>query len=247
MNQNRREMSTAIDLRAELKKLVVLQQIDSEIFDLQTEKETFPERIKEMDALIESKKAGLKAAEDILKKFQVEKADKENDLRSREEKIKKDEAGMGLIKTNKEYKAMLDQIAGVKADISLVEEKILLLFDTISSAQQEVHKEKAAFEEESKKIVVKKEEIKAGEKRVDEQLVKLKNERENGIKHVDADIMQKYVRVLKTRGRTALSKLNGEFCGECNIKLRAQVVNDVRIMRNIVMCENCSRILYDEL
>lgn len=239
-------MADDIDLKGQLKSLISLQEIDSEIYDLQIEKETFPGKVREMDSVLEQKMAGMKSAEDELKKLQVAKNEKENDLASNEEKIKKHDTELTQIKTNKEYKAMLDQIGSLKADVSLLEEKIIGLLDEIAAAQSKWEEEKKLFEEEEKKDKKEKEEIKSREREIDAHLDKLKGKKKELTKAVDGELLATYEKILENRGRHALAKVNGEFCDECNMRLRPQIINDAKLQKGLVICENCSRILYTE-
>ena len=120
---------------------------------------------------------------------------------------------------------MLEQIGSVKADISLLEEKVLELFDRIALSEAKCEEEKKTFEENKKECDDAKAEIKSEESRIDVQLSELKNKRVVLTGEIDAKMLSVYERVLENRGRRALSKINGEICGECNLKLRPQVIN----------------------
>ena len=54
----------------------------------------------------------------------------------------------------------------------------------------------------------------------------------------------KYELMLKSRGKSALSPLLGKTCGECHLSLRPQLINEVKLQKDIACCEYCSRILY---
>ena len=239
-------MTENANLKERFTKIITLQEIDSEIFDLTSQKEEFPHRIKELDALLEEKKTGMETAKNELNQLQVEKGDKENDLAAGEERVKKHEGELALIKTNKEYTTMLEQIDSVKADISLLEEKVLELFDRIALSEAKYEEEEKTFEDNKKECDAAKAEIKSEESKMDVQLSELKNKRVVLTGEIDAKILSVYERVLENRGRRALSKINGEICGECNLKLRPQVINEASMQKKLVICENCSRILYTE-
>ena len=65
-------------------------------------------------------------------------------------------------------------------------------------------------------------------------------------KEIAPDIIKPYERIKKGRGRVALAKIEDGFCGECNMQLRPQVINEVRLRQKAVFCENCARMLYEE-
>ncbi len=239
-------MTEKLDLKVEIKKLIKIQEVDSEIFDLQIEKETFPGKRQQLDNSLEEKNSGMKNAEEKLKGLQVLKNEKENDLQAAEEKIEKHEAELAQIKTNKEYKAMLEQIDGLKADVSLIMEKVIGLFDEIESAQSDLSEEKRLFDEERKKAEKEKGEIDSEEKKVDARLDELKGKRVDLVRDTHQKTLERYERILKNRGRCALSMVNGGFCEKCHMRLRPQVINEAKLMKALVICENCSRILYTE-
>jgi predicted nucleic acid-binding Zn-ribbon protein len=234
------------EYKDEIKKLVSLQDVDSRIYEITTEKDTLPAKIKQIKNELESKKQSLNAAEDKYKKVQVAKNEAENSLSSAETKIKKHEGELALIKTNKEYTAMIEQIAGLKADVSKIEEKILTLFDDIESALKQVNVEKALFQNEQKSSDQVISEITAREKELDKQLSALTAERDQLKAGIDRQFLARYEQILKSRGKCALSRIKEDMCSECNLQLRPQLINEVKLKLRVVTCDNCSRMLYEE-
>lgn len=235
-----------MDFKEQIKILISLQAMDSEIYDLESRKESFPARIKEMDDILEQKKGGMNAAEDALKQLQVAKNEKEVEMQGKEEKIAKHDAELYQIKNNKEYEALQREIESIKADVSLLEEEIIVLFDQIESAQCKCAEEKKAFEEEGRSDEREKEQIRAEDKLVSEKLAGLKGERKAVAAGVDSEVAIRYERILESRGRIALAKVIGESCGGCNMHLRPQLINEAQLMKGMVFCENCARMLYGE-
>ena len=73
----------------QIKVLIELQKLDSEIYRLKKELGSHPARKAELQKELDKKRGALSAAEVQLKSLQVKQKEKENDLLSREEKIKK--------------------------------------------------------------------------------------------------------------------------------------------------------------
>jgi len=237
-------MADNMNLKEQLHQLIALQTVDSEIYDLETQKKAFPEKIKMMDALLEEKTVGLKNAEDALKKLLVLKNEKENDMRSKEEKIAKYQTDLYQIKNNKEYKALQQEIESIKADVSLLEETLIQLFDDIEVANIKMKDEKKLFEDEKGRIDLEKNVIHKQESEIDGKLKELESRMIASQNLVDESLLKMYKKILEHRGRAALSRINGEFCGECNMHLRPQVINCIQLHKEIIRCENCARILY---
>lgn len=241
-------MPNETDYKTQLGILIEIQHLDAQIYDLRQRSEAFPLKIKEMDEDLDRKKVSLNKAEDDLKKLQVSKNQKETDMQVKEDLIKKHQTQLYQIKNNKEYTALQQEIQNIKADISVIEEAILNFFDNIDSAKKSCDDEKKAFEAEKKRSESDKALILSEEKKVNDELEEMVAKRVTAAKEVDRPLLSQYEQILKSRGRTALSKvdLNEERCGECQMTLRPQIINEARLKKALVLCENCSRMLYAE-
>jgi len=101
---------TESDLKTQITTLANLQTIDSEIYVLRHEKESKPEQLKALEQAFEEKKAALANIEKVLLDLQKQRKDKELELATKEEGLKKLQTQLYQLKTNKEYQAMLQQI-----------------------------------------------------------------------------------------------------------------------------------------
>ena len=66
------------------------------------------------------------------------------------------------------------------------------------------------------------------------------------ITQVSPEIKNLYDAIIQKKQGLALVKVNGEICGACQLQLRAQLMNEIRMAQSLILCENCSRILYFE-
>ncbi|MFH1837280.1 MAG: C4-type zinc ribbon domain-containing protein [Candidatus Omnitrophota bacterium] len=236
-------MDSKRDLGEEIKKLILISEIDQEIYDIRSLQETFPERIKGMEESLGAHKKGLEEADEALQQSKLKKNDKENDLREKEEKIEKHRGDLNLIKNNKEYSALQQEIDSLKADASVLEEEIIFLLDEIEELKRNKEKEKAILDDKVAETEKEKNEIKREEADIIKRTEILGSERKEKILSVDKELLDAYERILANRGRTALALISGESCGACKMSLRPQVINDVKLVKKIVFCESCGRIL----
>ena len=237
-------MTDEINMHEEILRLIKLQEIDSEIFDLEEQKNSFPEQIKEMDESLESKKGGMEESDAEVKSLKVSKNDKESEMRLKEEKIAKHESELYQIKNNKEYQALVKEIGGIKADVSLLEEDILKLFDEIEEAQKKLENEKTIFNNEKQRVEEEKNKIKASEKELLDKIDGMKKEHDEIVTAISPEIFKKYDAILKNRGRVALAKVNNGFCSACYMQLLPQVVNEAQMKKKITFCNYCARMIY---
>ncbi len=232
------------DFKDDLEMMKKAQEIDGELYDAQVKLDEIPGERERNKAAFEAEKASLKELEDTLKKLQLTQKEKEGELAQKEEHIKKLDVQLSQVKTNKEYSANQQEIASLKADNSLLEEDVLKIFDELESAQEEIKKEKARIAECEKAYKAREEELNKQEKDYKDIQDKYKNQRMEFVNKLSPDVKDLYTRILEKKQGRALVKIHDEVCTACQMQLRAQVVNEIYLGTKMVICDNCSRILY---
>ncbi len=235
-----------VNLEEQIKLLVELQGLDTQIFKLKRDLESIPEEIKNMEEDFKNKAANLKKLEDGVKALQLKRKEKEVDLETKEGTIKKYQVQLYQIKTNKEYTALQDEIGRAKADNSLLEEDIIKILDEIDSENQKVTKEREFLKSEEIKLNDEKNKKNEDVKRIAGELEHLNSERVALAAKVDKSILPKYERIIKNKDGLAVVPIANEACQGCFRILPPQVINEVRMKENLIFCENCARILYIE-
>ncbi|MBI4972179.1 MAG: hypothetical protein HZC17_10205 [Candidatus Omnitrophica bacterium] len=205
-----------------------------------------PERIVEIEKEFEGKKSHFNLLEEEIIKTKLGVKDKELELGKKDGEIAKLDGQLAQMKTNKEYTAMLEQIAGIKADKGMLEEKILLDWDNVEKLNKEKEEEKKRLAGDEMKANQQKKVLEEDGRRAEEKIRQLKEERINILTPVTHEIKDLYEKILAKREGVALVKIDGENCGGCQFLLRPQIINEVRLQENITLCERCTRILYYE-
>lgn len=234
------------EMENQIKMLIELQGLDSEIFDRKRMLDGIPGRIKALDGELKSKSENLKNLEEESKRLQAKRKEKEIDLETKEQTIKKHQIQLYQVKTNKEYAALEKEIASTKADSSLLEEGIIGLLDQIDEVQKNISKEKENLEQEKKKTDAEKKEIEEERKRTETEFNDLSNRRKEFAVKIDNDILSKYERILYNKDGLAMVPIINEACGGCNMNLPPQVINEAKLKKDLTFCGNCARILYAE-
>lgn len=235
-----------INYKEQIQGLFKLQEADKDIFALKKEKSGIPQITDRLAAEFETKKTNLKNAEENKQKLQLKQKEKEGELASREENIKKANGQLGQLKTNKEYSAKLAEIEGLKADKSLFEEEILKLMDEIDSAKKQIETEKNNLIEEEKIFNEKKKKINDRASEIEGLLKDREGKRKRLSDSIDPKILEKYEHILHGKDGLALVKVKDGSCHGCYMKVPHQVINEIRMHDRLITCEICARILYLE-
>jgi predicted nucleic acid-binding Zn-ribbon protein len=237
---------STIDLKSQINYLSKLQTIDSEIYALRAEKEFKPLEIKALETSFEEKKEHLASLEKTILDLQKQRKDKEGELALKEEGTKKLQTQLYSLKTNKEYQAMLQQIQDAKADASIIEDKILELFEQADSVNSETEQEKQRLKEEEKLFFEQKKKLEDRIKEIDDRLAQLEALRIQIMPDIEPNILAQYERILLNRDGLAIVTVKDNTCKGCNMFVPPQVINLIKMYERIVTCEVCNRILYIE-
>lgn len=237
-------MSEAKTIKEQVEFLIELQVVDGEIYALNREKAEKPEQIKAIEESVGTKKAGIKQTEEGLKALQVKLKEKEVSLQQKEEQIKKLQIQLYQLKSNKDYSMMLAEIGGIKADNSIVEEEIIRLMDEIDAAKKRIGEEKELFKKEEASAQKKKDAVNARLKEIDSRLSGLSAKREEILPNIEKQVLVRYERVLKNKDGLAMVPVESGACGGCHMNLPPQVISEVKLREDIIVCGSCLRILY---
>jgi len=222
------------------------QQLDSEIYHAHVSLEEIPAERAQLKSEMELEKTHLNELEKSLKDIQLKLKEKELELAQKETQIKKLEGQLSQVKTNKEYAALQQEISSLKADNSVLEEGIIHVLDEVDAAREEVRNEKEKVAVVTKSFQDKDLEKANYEKSLQVRLADLKKQREESVAQLPPELGELYNRITVKKQGLALAAVSGEVCSACQMKLRPQLINDIRLGEQIVVCENCSRILYFE-
>jgi predicted nucleic acid-binding Zn-ribbon protein len=232
------------ELKTQLSNLIQLQSLDSQIYVLKEEKTAKPEAIKALQSSFDEKKKELADFEKLSLDVQKLKKEHELELATKEESAKKFQSQLYALKTNKEYSVMLQQIRDVKADASLIEDKIIKdmeetdrVKENLETVKKKLQGEEAVFNGEKKKLEDRVKEI-------DDMLAKFEAQRKQLMPGIDAKILSQYERILSNRDGLAIVLVKDNSCKGCNMFVPPQVINLIKMYSNIVTCEICNRMLY---
>lgn len=239
-------MAETPNIKEQIKQLALLQDIDAKIYALKNAKDELPQEIAALQKGFEEKKAHLNSLEDKSKSLAVRRKEKELELSSQEENVKKLSGQLFSLKTNKDYQTMLEQIAGVKADNSVREETLLKIMDEQDVIKEEITREKARLGEEEKKFLEQKKKVEERMKELEAAINDLASKGKQIIPSIDKRIYAVYERLLKALHGLALAKVKDYTCQGCFISVTSQVVNEIKMLDKLVTCESCARILYLE-
>ncbi len=235
-----------VSILEHIKKLVELQKFDEKYFQFKEQLNETPRQIEALHLAFEKKKGELNALQDKFKHAQLTRKQLELDLKGIEDSIARGNTALSQIKTNKEYTAKIGEIEGLKADISLMEEKILMAMDDADVIAKELEKEKVVVAEEEKKFLEQKAAMEGDMAEMKDRVAVIEGQRKQLIPGIDPNILRRYERILEHKGGVAIVPVMNNVCGGCFMNITQQQINQLKMHDKLIECDMCSRFLYLE-
>lgn len=230
-------------MQKELEKLQRLQDIDYELGELERSKDYLPDMINNLEKEIEETSSTLEQLKKDITEQNLLRKRMETEVEVQTEELKKFQEQMKMIKTNREYDALITEIANKKLRISENEEKILELMGSIDDLKDKI----AEYEKRSQEV----------NKNNNQQLVTLRKkmnsigsmvgakeeERKSVADKVDKRTMAMYERIKKGVGNHVVVAVKKRACGACFKSLPPQRIQEIRRQDSIITCDSCGRVL----
>jgi predicted nucleic acid-binding Zn-ribbon protein len=227
----------------DIEKLLELQIADQEIRKLQDEVAALPKRIAVIEQKLAGTKAQLEKARAAAKADESNKKKFESAIQDLQGKISKYRDQSLAVKTNDQYKALLQEIQFAEGEIRINEDRILEVMLNVEAREKSVKVAEAELKAETAEIEKEKEDARRVTAEDQKKLTEWNSKRDGLRSGISEDILRHYERVMKFR-RTGLAEVIAQKCMGCQVMLRPQIYNDVRIGDKLVVCDSCQRIFY---
>lgn len=227
-----------------LELLVALQEIDSEIGEIENLLETLP---REIEQHYKTCKEAKEEEENHRKK--VEEAgklrlQKEGEVELKKEAMAKAKNKLHEIKTNQEYKAALAETENVTKAISRLEDEQLELMEEVDASKDKEKGIKEKVREEESKFAKIKAENDARIEEVKEEKKKYEVQRNEIASKINPQYAAHYNKIFNAREGLAVAELTNGFCSACHQSVMPQVALEIRTGVKIHTCQHCMRFLY---
>jgi predicted nucleic acid-binding Zn-ribbon protein len=224
--------------------IIQLQQLDSEIRNAALVIEGIPRLAQDIDKRIQATTKLVADAKDKMAQNQKKRRDLENEVKDMKVQIGKYKRQLNEVKTNKEYTSLLHEIEETQHKVDTLEEAIIAEMLAADDVEEEI---KAALHRQSQEEdSLKKEKVVLDEKlkETEARFAALNKDREALLPRIPREQVKLYEAISQKKGGTALSPVTGDFCAMCHMRVRPQMLNEIRDKTKVILCEACGRILY---
>jgi len=228
----------------EFEKLIGLQHLDSEIRHFSVFLDGIPSLLEDIHKRIEAGSKEVAQARERLALNQKKRREQEGKVKDIKVQITKYKRQLNEVKTNKEYTTLLKEIEEAQHSVDSMEEEVISEMLTADDIEEEIRAATRRHQQEEENLLKEQDILKQKKVEMEAKIEKLTAEKDSLLPQVPSDQIALYQRISIKKSGVALSPVNGDFCSMCHMRIRPQVLNELRDTKKLILCENCGRILY---
>lgn len=229
-----------------VKKIVELQNIDSQLLELEEILGDLPRKVEE--SIVEERKTLLNIEENKnrIKEIQLDLNKMELRVKEDNEKINNLKDQLFQVTTNRQYDAIMSEIDHLKEQLDSDETIEIELLEEKENLEKSLAEQEENVESVSKDLAEKRSSLEKLMEETAEQKNDLELDRENLIKDIEPNVLKRYELVRNARRGMAAVPVLGNSCSGCGAVVPPQKIAEIKEDKTPHTCDECMRFLYIE-
>ncbi|MCS7312478.1 MAG: C4-type zinc ribbon domain-containing protein [Acidobacteria bacterium] len=228
----------------QLQWLIQLYHWDSQLAEQVQRLETYPLRLQALQTLRQQVQQKLEEAHQAWRMTRQKREEKEFQVAKLEQHIEHLQSAARQAKSNREYAETLLKIEDVRHRIRQMEDELLEWMEKEDKAFQAWKTLEAEVQAQLRDLDHQVAQVQQEQQALEAQVRRLRAQREAFAHRLPRTLLQIYERIAQNRGGVALAEVRDQVCGACHVQLRPRLYQSLRTMEDLVVCENCQRILF---
>ncbi|MEN6450402.1 MAG: phospholipase [Thermoguttaceae bacterium] len=223
--------------------LRVLHRIQRQLADLRERLDRGPRQIRAAEFNIKHRDDELIQAKAEAKTLRMTADQKQLQLKTGEEKVKDLRRKLNAASTNREYQALLEQIAADEMANSVMTDEILEAMEKADAFGANIVDAEATLAAAKQKAEQVRGEVAEQEPSLHADLTRLEAELRDAERGLPEDVKELYHRIVRQKGEEALAVVENQCCGGCNQRIPLNLLSRI-MLGQPVACKTCGRLLY---
>lgn len=229
----------------QLNSLLKVQKMEIEISSIEAKLSTVDHRIEVLDNKLLDYQQTIDEHQSLINELNQKYRSYESDVQMHLDRIKKSEAKLSTVKTNKEYQSSLKEIEDLKSMSSKKEDDMIEFLDRIEEAENVLKVKMAEFSELESQIKTEKERIQKEAEEGRQRLGNLGADLETVSSGIDAEMLATYNQIKANQtDKIGIVAVKDAVCQGCHMNIPPQMYNELQRGDSLKRCPVCERIIY---
>ena len=228
----------------EVSQIVELQDVDTQLRDLNELLGDLPKKVNKLRLEEESLIKAVDEGNNRLKEIELALNKAEHHMAEIKQKIDKLKDQLSLVTSNKQYDALTQEIDYLKQAMNEAELEDLGLEEEKETLHSDLKEKEENLEFLSEDLRIRRGRLENLIAESADKKSELEKEREEKSIHIDPSVLSRYVRISDARDGLAVVTIDGNSCSGCGFVVPPQTVSVIRKKTLLYNCDVCSRFLY---
>ena len=227
-----------------LEQLIKLQEIDQRLLEIKNFMGDLPSKVEAQEKEVQTLKSDNKEKEDTIIEIEKKMRHYTHEIEVISSQLVKYKDQLYLVKSNKEYDALNNEIDHIKINISESETQLLNLIERKETLEERVKLNASKIENITELLSTNRMELKSTMAETKNEQEELKKNRNNLFKNIEPVKLNAYERIRGGREGVGMVSIIGHACGGCYSQLPPQTVIEIKKGIDIISCPGCSIMLF---
>jgi uncharacterized protein len=220
-----------------------LHSLHQQLAELRNRVERGPQQIRAREANVANLKTNVEEARARVQETQLVINRKQLDLKAGEQKVVDAKVRLNAASSNKEYQALVEQIAAAEMAGSVLADEILEAMEKVDALQAVVSEAEQALAAGTQDLDKVRQAIQSSAASLKADITRLEADLAQAESGLPADFKVDYERVIRGKGANGLAAVEENVCGACGHQITLNMQNELRLSRP-VFCKACGCLLY---
>ncbi len=228
----------------DLEHLITLQRTQNAATAARARIDEFPAHIARLDAQLGETSEEVVRARQRFDELKADRQAREKELAVVQTRLSRFKEQLMEVKTNREYQAMQVEIGGGEAEVRRLEDVILERMLDGDELAAEVERAERQLAEQQAAIEAERAELEREHVELEQRVEQLEAERQRQVGVLAPRLLALFETLASHRNGIAVVEARDGRCSSCQVRLRLQLFNNIRLNDSLIQCESCQRILY---
>jgi predicted nucleic acid-binding Zn-ribbon protein len=235
-----------LTIEEKLRHLWDLQSIDSKKNEILILKGELPMEVQDLEDEIAGLNKRIEKIQDALDEINGEISKHNSNIKESELLIAKYEKQLDNVKNNREYDALTKELEMQKLEIQLSNKRIRDASFGKETKEETIAIAKDKLQKIQEDLDQKKDELSKIIEKTEKEEAKLEKQALKAREGIEERLLKAYDKIRNTyRNGLAVASISRGACGGCFNRIPPQVQIDIGVMKKIIACEHCGRVLVD--
>jgi uncharacterized protein len=223
--------------------LRTLHSLQRQLAELKERLDRGPRHIKAAETNVRHREEVLTKTKAESKALRMAADQKQLQLKSGEDKVKDLRRKLNAAATNREYQALLEQIAADEMANSVLADEILEAMEKSDDFHKNIIEAEAVLKAAQKKAEEVRAEVTKDEPALKADIAEVETKLRAAEANLPDDARDLYRRIVRQKGEDALAVVENQCCGGCNQQVPLNLCSKI-MLGQPVSCRTCGRLLY---